>query len=53
MPEKPIAYCAYCGEPIYEEDGHYEFPGGYYVCEECVSAFVESHYYVAGGVSTI
>ena len=33
----PIAYCDYCGEPIYEDSEHYQTPDGHFACcEDCL-----------------
>lgn len=42
--KKPIlCSCDLCGEPIYVEDRHYEMPDGDFLCEECVTEWVEQY----------
>lgn len=38
----PIAYCDYCGEPIYEDSEHYETSDGHSACcEDCLHELEE------------
>ena len=38
----PIAYCDYCGEPIYEDSEHYETSDGHTACcEDCLHELEE------------
>lgn len=39
---EPIAYCDYCGEPIYEDSEHYETSDGHSACcEDCLHELEE------------
>ena len=39
---EPIAYCDYCGEPIYEGSEHFETPDGHFACcEDCLHELEE------------
>lgn len=41
--EKILSHCDLCGEPIYEDEPHYEMPDGDYICEECVDEWAAQY----------